>query len=210
MQIFAEHRLQLNCFTFWWHVFKQTQRLIILSVTVNSFIFILFFIIFSRYPARVFVGDTFCYLSGMTFAVVGILGHFSKTLLLFFIPQIFNFLFSVPQLFHFVPCPRHRMPKLNEKTGLLESSKTQFRYDELHVLGKIFVKLFRILRLIEWNEDKNGVVSTNNFTLISLLLVIRGPTHEKKLTNYLLLIQIFFTCVAFVIRYPLAIYFYEY
>ncbi|KAK9702836.1 Glycosyl transferase family 4 [Popillia japonica] len=28
------------------------------------------------YPSKVFVGDTFCYLSGMTFAVVGILGHF--------------------------------------------------------------------------------------------------------------------------------------
>ena len=30
---------------------------------------------------------TLCYFAGMTFAVVGILGHFSKTLLLFFIPQ---------------------------------------------------------------------------------------------------------------------------
>lgn len=146
----------------------------------------------------------------MTFAVVGILGHFSKTLLLFFLPQIFNFLYSVPQLFHFVPCPRHRMPKLNERTGLLESSKTQFRYDELRFLGKVFVRLFRTLRLIEWKEDHNGVVTTNNFTLISLLLVVLGPTHEQKLTNYLLYIQIFFTCVAFVIRYPLAKYFYEY
>lgn len=65
----------------------------------------------SRYPSKVFVGDTFCYFSGMTFAVVGILGHFSKTMLLFFIPQVFNFLYSVPQLFHLVPCPRHRMPR---------------------------------------------------------------------------------------------------
>jgi UDP-N-acetylmuramyl pentapeptide phosphotransferase/UDP-N-acetylglucosamine-1-phosphate transferase len=40
------------------------------------------------YPSRVFVGDTFCYFAGMTFAVVGILGHFSKTMLLFFIPQV--------------------------------------------------------------------------------------------------------------------------
>jgi UDP-N-acetylglucosamine--dolichyl-phosphate N-acetylglucosaminephosphotransferase len=38
------------------------------------------------YPSKVFVGDTFCYFAGMTFAVVGILGHFSKTMLLFFIP----------------------------------------------------------------------------------------------------------------------------
>ncbi|VDP50681.1 unnamed protein product [Soboliphyme baturini] len=47
----------------------------------------------------------------MTFAVVGILGHFSKTLLLFFIPQILNFLYSLPQLFRIVPCPRHRLPR---------------------------------------------------------------------------------------------------
>lgn len=40
------------------------------------------------YPAAVFVGDTYCYFAGMTFAVMGILGHFSKTLLLFFIPQV--------------------------------------------------------------------------------------------------------------------------
>ncbi|XP_024607603.1 UDP-N-acetylglucosamine--dolichyl-phosphate N-acetylglucosaminephosphotransferase isoform X2 [Neophocaena asiaeorientalis asiaeorientalis] len=40
------------------------------------------------YPSRVFVGDTFCYFAGMTFAVVGILGHFSKTMLLFFMPQV--------------------------------------------------------------------------------------------------------------------------
>jgi UDP-N-acetylglucosamine--dolichyl-phosphate N-acetylglucosaminephosphotransferase len=56
------------------------------------------------------VGDTYCYFAGMTFAVVGILGHFSKTLLLFFIPQILNFLYSTPQLFKLVPCPRHRLP----------------------------------------------------------------------------------------------------
>ena len=40
----------------------------------------------NQFPSKVFVGDTFCYCAGMTFAVVGILGHFSKTLMLFFIP----------------------------------------------------------------------------------------------------------------------------
>ena len=64
-----------------------------------------------RYPSEVFVGDTFCYFAGMTFAVVGILGHFSKTMMLFFIPQVINFIYSTPQLFHFIPCPRHRLPK---------------------------------------------------------------------------------------------------
>lgn len=175
-----------------------------------TFLFFFFHIFLSRYPASVFVGDTFCYLSGMTFAVVGILGHFSKTLLLFFIPQIVNFLYSVPQLFHLVPCPRHRMPKYNETTDLLESSKTQFKVSELNILGKLCVHLFRLLRIIEWNEGNDGTVTTNNFTLISFVLVKLGPTHEKRLTFYLLLIQLFCTLVAFLIRYPLAKYFYEY
>lgn len=148
----------------------------------------------------------------MTFAVVGILGHFSKTLLLFFIPQIINFLYSVPQLFHFVPCPRHRMPKYNEKTDLLEYSKTQFRYNDLNILGRLCVTVFRLLRIIEWNETNNddGIITTNNFTLINFLLISLGPTHERQLTLYLLFIQVLCTCVALVIRYPLAKYFYEY
>ncbi|KAH9368364.1 hypothetical protein HPB48_012706 [Haemaphysalis longicornis] len=60
---------------------------------------------YNWYPSRVFVGDTFCYFAGMTFAVVGILGHFSKTMLLFFLPQVFNFLYSVPQLSTWCPAP---------------------------------------------------------------------------------------------------------
>ncbi|KAJ3328697.1 UDP-N-acetylglucosamine--dolichyl-phosphate N-acetylglucosaminephosphotransferase [Blyttiomyces sp. JEL0837] len=63
------------------------------------------------YPAKVFGGDTLVYFAGMTFAVVGILGRFTKTVILFMIPQVFNFLYSCPQLFGFVECPRHRMPK---------------------------------------------------------------------------------------------------
>ena len=50
----------------------------------------------NSYPSRVFVGDTYCYFAGMTFAVVGVLGHQSKTILLLFIPQLFNFALSIP------------------------------------------------------------------------------------------------------------------
>lgn len=69
------------------------------------------FMFHNWYPARAFPGDTLCYVTGMAFAVVGIQAHFSKTLLLFFIPQIFNFVLSCPQLFGLVPCPRHRVPR---------------------------------------------------------------------------------------------------
>lgn len=66
---------------------------------------------FNKYPSQVFVGDTFCYFAGTVFASVGILGHFSKTLLLMFLPQIFNFLLSIPQVASFDSAPGyHSLP----------------------------------------------------------------------------------------------------
>lgn len=144
----------------------------------------------------------------MTFAVVGILGHFSKTTLLFFIPQVFNFLYSFPQLFHLIPCPRHRLPKFNSKIDKLEISTTKFRYSELNVLGKFIINLFRVFRLIQWHEKEDYVI-TNNLTLINLVLLYLGPLHEAKLTIILLFIQVLCTLLAFVIRYPLAWIFYD-
>ncbi|CAM6085587.1 unnamed protein product [Calypogeia fissa] len=77
---------------------------------------------YNWYPSSVFVGDTFTYFAGMALAVVGILGHFSETLLVFFLPQILNFLYSIPQLFKIVPCPRHRLPRFDPRTNLLTGS----------------------------------------------------------------------------------------
>ena len=82
------------------------------------------------YPSKVFVGDTFTYFAGMALGVAGILGHFSETLVIFFLPQIANFLYSSPQLFKLVHCPRHRLPKLDTATGLLHPSMaTETRYN---------------------------------------------------------------------------------
>ena len=92
------------------------------------------------YPARVFVGDTYCYFAGMTFAVAGILGHNAKTLLLFFVPQVLNFVYSVPQLFRLVPCPRHRMPSYDAATDRLVPSVVDFRLGELSAPGRLIVR----------------------------------------------------------------------
>ncbi|GMH32962.1 hypothetical protein BSKO_00796 [Bryopsis sp. KO-2023] len=77
---------------------------------------------FNWYPAQVFVGDTYTYFAGMTVAVAGILGHFSEILLIFLIPQVFNFVYSVPQLFKWVPCPRHRLARYEPETRLLHAT----------------------------------------------------------------------------------------
>jgi len=89
---------------------------------------------YNWYPSQVFVGDTYTYFAGMTFAVVGILGHFSKTLMLFFIPQLLNFAISLPQLIGIIPCPRHRLPRLNKKTGKLEGISTHWNLVNMFLL----------------------------------------------------------------------------
>lgn len=100
------------------------------------------------------------------------------------------------------------MPKYNPDTNLLEASKTVFKLDDLSVLGKIFVKLFRMMRIIKWEETDDGIVTTNNFTIINFMIIVFGPTHEKRLTYILIAFQIACSLLAFAIRYPLAIYFY--
>lgn len=144
----------------------------------------------------------------MTFAVVGILGHFSKTILLFFIPQVINFVYSVPQLFHFIPCPRHRLPKFDPETGLVNYSKTTFRENELNSLGKLSFWIFKTLKLIKWTKDNDGVITCNNLTLINFFILFTGPIHEKQLNEFLLIFQFLCSIIAFMIRYPLAQYFY--
>jgi len=96
------------------------QHELSMFLTLPFFACTLALIYYNWYPSQVFVGDSFTYLAGMSLGVAGILGHFSKTLLLFFIPQLLNFTISLPQLFGIVPCPRHRTPKFNPVTGKLE------------------------------------------------------------------------------------------
>jgi UDP-N-acetylglucosamine--dolichyl-phosphate N-acetylglucosaminephosphotransferase len=162
-----------------------------------------------RYPARAFIGDTFCYFSGMAFAVVGILGHFSKTLLLFFLPQIFNFLYSLPQLTGIIPCPRHRLPRFNEKTGLLEPSFAVILTRPRGLLKAVLEVLgtLRLVRLVRGNEGE--ITGCSNFTILNLILVTRGPMKEDRLTIWMLGVQVAGSMVAFGIRYGVSGLFYD-
>jgi UDP-N-acetylglucosamine--dolichyl-phosphate N-acetylglucosaminephosphotransferase len=138
------------------------------------------------FPAQVFVGDTFCYFAGMTFAVVGIHGHFSKTLLLLFIPQIINFVYSVPQLFKLMPCPRHRLPRVEVSTGLMHPSTFPCKASEY--------RLFKVRR-----DDEE----CPNCTVICGVLRIFGPMKERSLCITLIAIQATCSVLAFFIRYHL-------
>lgn len=162
----------------------------------------------NRYPARVFVGDTYCYVAGMTFAVVAILAHFSKTLLLLLIPQIFNFVYSTPQLFKLVPCPRHRLPKFNARTGLLEPSVTTWTPERppRKLLTTAFFLMQR-LKLIQVTVDPatNRVATTSNLTILNLWLVWRGPMREDQLQRELLMFQTACGLLGLFVRHELAL-----
>jgi UDP-N-acetylglucosamine--dolichyl-phosphate N-acetylglucosaminephosphotransferase len=163
----------------------------------------------NTYPAAVFVGDTFCYFAGMTLAVHGILGHMSKTLLIFFAPQVFNFVYSLPQIAKVYPCPRHRLPDFDPVTGLLRPST--FEVPLARTGGKAPQasppstttpateggsgkgrssssgpkrrKSSSTPTAAVTGAEGTAAVATprryDNFTLINLVLRITGPMHER-------------------------------
>lgn len=161
------------------------------------------------YPARVFVGDTYCYFAGMVFAVVGILGHFSKTLLLLFIPQIFNFIYSAPQLFRLIPCPRHRLPRFNARTGLLEPSITEWQYPPKPI-ASVGLTLLHRLRLVNIVTNKDGeIVESSNFTILNLWLVWFGPRKEDRLAVEILAMQVVCGLLGLFVRHKLALWIFD-
>lgn len=144
---------------------------------------------YNFYPAKVFVGDTYCYFSGMVFAIVGILGHFSKTLLIFLLPQIINFVYSIPQLFNIVPCPRHRLPRFNASDGLMYPSFGELRSE--YRLGSKLLALLSFFKLVKVERnEKNQIVKFSNMTIINLALVWLGPLREDVLCLIILALQL--------------------
>lgn len=128
----------------------------------------------NRYPARVFVGDTYCYFAGMVLVSCGVLGHYSKTLLLFFLPQIFNFVLSCPQLFSLVPCPRHRVPFVDKDSRTLYPSCVQIA-PHTSAFTHWLLGLLEFCRCVQRIRDTEGrVVGVTNLTLLNTLLVMRG------------------------------------
>ena len=170
---------------------NMADQLFILTLIIPFTFTSLALLQYNWYPASVFVGDTFCYFAGMTFAVCGIHGHFSKTLFFLFIPQIVNFILSLPQLFKLIPCPRHRLPKYNPSIDKVGCSICDCKPEE-YQWAKL---LFGIPK-----EEKYFI----NFTLINVVLRCFGPLHEKTLTSILLLLQILSCAFALYIRFVIA------
>lgn len=166
------------------------------------------------YPSRVFVGDTYCYFAGMVFAVVGILGHFSKTLLLLFVPQIFNFLYSAPQLFRLIPCPRHRLPRFNARSDLMEASVTEWSRPPNALQTSVLTLLHRLRLLrVSWSEGRDGELSriteSTNFTILNLWLVWWGPRREDRLALEITAMQAVVGLLGLFVRHNFALLVFE-
>ena len=157
--------------------------------------------------------EPYCgYFAGMTFAVVGILGHNAKTVLLFFLPQIANFLYSCPQLFKLIPCPRHRMPGYDRPTDRLVVSWSEFDEAQLGTGGRLVLCACEVFQLAaverpapdgataaagDMAGDAAGgsaararPVRLSNLTIINLALHLLGPMHEARLATTLLALQV--------------------
>ncbi|CCE86721.1 Piso0_005228 [Millerozyma farinosa CBS 7064] len=157
-------------------------------------------------PAKVFVGDTYCYFSGMVFAIVGILGHFSKTLLLFLLPQIVNFLYSSFQIFGILPCPRHRLPRYNPSDGLMYPSFGEAK--NLSTLQKAILSILKKLHVLivepsNPEDDSSNSLKFSNMTLINLALVWFGPMKEDTLCLVLLSFQFVLGIILIIVRHTL-------
>lgn len=120
---------------------------------------------FNWYPSSVFVGDTYTYFAGMAIAVAGILGHFSETLLIFLLPQVFNFVYSIPQLFGMVHCPRHRLPTFDPKTGLLTATPNWNLLNLVLYLGGPCSEAWLCIRLLSLQVLTCGLGVAAHFVL---------------------------------------------
>lgn len=164
------------------------------------------------FPSKVFVGDTYCYFAGMTFAAVCIVGHFSKTMVLFMLPQWINFLYSCPQLFPFIgiPIPRHRMPTFDSERGFVKNSYTEFKPEELKPLGKAVFDVIKKLKLAHVQPPSDGgVVRMSNLTLINFVLFVFGPCREDVLCLRLLGLQSLCSLITFSGRFYMAGYLFD-
>lgn len=117
----------------------------------------------------------------MALAVVAILGHFPIMLMALMVPQLLNFLISIPQLFKLRPCPRHRLPTYDERTGLLTWSRINDRADTVP-------------------PRDDGM----NLTLINATLRVCGDMTEPALATTLLALQGLCCAGAVALRFHLA------
>ena len=88
--------------------------------------------------------------------------------------------------------------RYNSQTDKLHMSYTVMKHHQIGFVGRLIVRVFRLLRLVhvrESKKDNEDIIECSNMTIINLTLNMRGPMHEASLTIYLLIIQVgWFSC----------------
>ena len=82
--------------------------------------------------------------------------------------------------------------RYNAVTDRLELSYSRFKKCDLAALGRMVLAVFRAVRLIDVREgfgEDGEYVECSNMTIINVAVRIMGPTHERRLTVYLLSFQ---------------------
>mmetsp|Transcript_17799 Transcript_17799/g.24043 ORF Transcript_17799/g.24043 Transcript_17799/m.24043 type:complete len:142 (-) Transcript_17799:203-628(-) len=138
-------------------------------------------------------------------------------MLLLLLPQAINFVYSLPQLLKLVPCPRHRMPVLDPKTGQVTNSYFEVTQSGLSTGGRAVVGFLRATRLAKFTTEKAAaaagegveVTKISNLTLVNLVLYFLGPCREDELCTRLLAFQGLCAVLAFIIRFFLAGFFFD-
>lgn len=102
-------------------------------------------LMYNWYPAKVFVGDSWCYMSGMFFVAVA--QHETEALAIIMLPQIVNTLLSLPELLG--ECPRHRMPTYDiQSDKLIPSGKGTFMNIILTYYGPMHERTLCVVLMI--------------------------------------------------------------
>lgn len=83
--------------------------------------------------------------------------------------------------------------RINLDTGLLEMSTTKCKLSDLNPVGRRLLAVLGTLGVLEvkyFEEKDDQYVEFNNMTIINLAIKLYGPTHERKLSSLLLLVQV--------------------
>ncbi len=116
------------------------------------------------------------------------------------VASLFYYITHYSPLYTYLHCSS-LVHRFNPKTGLLGMSHAQFPSDQLGPGGGLFLSLVGKLGLAKVERgvgDSGKEIRVNNLTIINFVLKLIGPTHERTLTVYMMIIQVSRVCTAIV------------
>lgn len=101
------------------------------------------------------------------------------------------------------------MPAFDPATGNVKASVCEFCPAGLKTPWRVVYSILKNLRLVQVEEIPGGRVKMSNLTLINFFLHALGPCREDQLCIRLLTFQVLCSAIAFLVRFKLALLFYN-